>query len=460
MDMLKKVKAWIDKHNLLPQGSSVVVACSGGPDSLVLVHMLSRLIKDYDLSLAAAHVDHMFRGKEAQADAQFVAAFCRQLGLRCYQTAIDVPRYMEENGLSAEEAARIVRYSYLRKVANKLGGALIATGHHRDDQAETVLMHLLRGSGGEGLGGMKAQNGDIIRPLLALNRQEIEAYCAQYKWQPRLDSTNLSTEYLRNDLRLNLLPQLRRTYNPAITDALCRTAEIIGDEHDLVRQAAEAAWPEIVNIKESGAWSIKVAGLARLHIAVQRELFRQIIEKKQGHLKGITFLHVEKLIQLGIFGQTGSIIELPGGCIFRKEYASLIVETGGIRTKARIGPPGIRLTVPGITHLPDGRRLEARLVEARPVKKAAAAIFDWQQLKAPLYVRTRCAGDRFHPLGMRGSKKVKDFFIDAKVPQRARDETLIFCDAQEIIWLGGYRQAEYGKVTSSTKEFLEIAIKQ
>jgi tRNA(Ile)-lysidine synthase len=459
MDMLKKVKAWIDRYNLLPPGSIVLAACSGGPDSLALVHILSKLCLEYNFTLAVGHVDHMFRGRESAEDAGFVADFCRQLSLTCYQTAIDVPRFIEESGLSAEEAARLMRYSYLRKVARELGGAVIATGHHRDDQAETVLMHLLRGSGGDGLSGMKARNADIIRPLLSVTRSEIEAYCAEKSWQPRIDSTNLTAEYLRNDIRLNLLPLLRREYNQAITDALCRTAEIIGDEHDLVRQAADAAWPQAVKVENSSQWIIEVSAIACLHIAVQRELFRRIIEKKQGHLKGITFLHVEKLIQLSLSGETGSILELPGRCIFRKEYTRVLVETVGGRTAARIALPGIRLTVPGITTLPDGRLAEARLYFERPVKKSAGtAVFDWQKLRQPITIRTRLAGDRFHPLGMTGSKKVKDFFIDAKVPRRARDEALIFCDDDQIIWIGGYRQAEYGKVTNTTKEFLEISI--
>lgn len=459
MDMLKKVKAWIDKYNLVPQKSIVLAACSGGPDSLALVHILNELSREYDFSLAVGHVDHMFRGEESREDARFVADFCRRLGLQCFMAALDVPRFIKESGLSAEEAARVMRYDYLRKCAKELGGALIATGHHRDDQAETVLMHLLRGSGSDGLGGMKGRNGDIIRPLLVLSRQEIEDYCAQMELKPRLDSTNLTAEYLRNNLRLNLLPLLRREYNQAITDALCRTADIVGAEHDLVRKMAEAAWSKAVNTKDSGRWFIEIKAVASLHVAVQRELFRRIIETRQGHLRGISFLHVEKLIELSMAAESGSILKLPGKCIFRREYGHVLVETEEEQAALKIGLPGIILTVPGVTFLPDGRFVEAKLYFERPTKKEGrTAVFDWRQLKKPLIVRSRLPGDRFQPLGMAGNKKVKDFFIDAKVPRKARDEALIFCDAEEILWVGGYRQAEYGKITDVTEEFLELSV--
>ncbi|MCE5287239.1 MAG: tRNA lysidine(34) synthetase TilS [Pelosinus sp.] len=458
--MIKKVKAWIDKHKLIPPGSTVLAACSGGPDSLALVHILSQLQQEYKFTLAVGHVDHMFRGVESAEDARFVADFCRQLKLSCYQTAIDVPHYSKESGLSAEEAAREVRYGYLRSVAKKLGGALIATGHHRDDQAETVLMHLLRGSGSEGLGGMKARNSDIIRPFLVVSRSEIEEYCAKNKWQPRLDSTNLATEYLRNDLRLKLLPLLKREYNQAISEALCRSAEIIGAEHALIRELAESSFRQFV-LEESGQLVIETAALSRLHIALQRELFRQIIQKKLGHLKGITFAHVEKLIKLSLSGETGSIIELPGRCIVRKEYGRVFVAIAGRKIARAIQPPGVTLIVPGITRLPNGSFVKAVLSDVRPESSdAKTAVFDWAALAKPIIVRTRLAGDRFQPLGLAGTKKIKDFFIDAKVTREVRAETLIFADAQEIIWLGGFRQAEHGKTTNATQHFLQITILQ
>lgn len=460
-DMIKKVKAWIEKYNLIPSGSIVLAACSGGTDSMALVHILSELCKVYNFTLTVGHVDHMFRGKESADDAKFVADFCRELNVACYQTAVDVPRFIEESRLSAEEAARVIRYDYLRKVAKELGGALIATGHHRDDQAETVLMHLLRGSGGDGLSGMKARNRDVIRPLLAVSRSEIEEYSQQRNFSPRLDSSNLQTDYLRNDIRLTLLPLLRRRYNRSLTDAFCRTAEIIGDEHAFVRQSAESVWSEVVISEGQDEWILDASIISCLHIAVQRELFRQIIEKKIGTLKGITFAHVEKLINLTLSGETGSVIELPGRCIIRKEYDRLFMGTKSSRKADKIEPPGIRVNVPGVTQLPNGCFIEAALHSVKPQKKSAqTAIFDWGTLAQPIIVRNRAEGDRFSPLGMKGSKKVKEYFIDAKIPRKERDEALIFLDASQIIWLGGYRQAEHGKVTEVTREFLQLTICQ
>lgn len=460
--MLGKIKAWIDYHCLLPSGSTVLAACSGGPDSLALVHILCVLRSKYNIIVAVAHVDHMFRGEESVKDAEFVADFCKRMGLECYQTAIDVPAYIKQSGRSPEDAARLLRYEYLRQVAGQLGGAKIATGHHRDDQAETVLINLLRGAGGEGLSGIKPANNGIIRPLLAVSRQEIEDYCHKEQLTPRLDSTNLKTDYLRNRIRLNLLPELEAEYNPAVREALWRTAAIVGDEHDFVHATALELWPQLITAKQD-ALSVDTRQMASLPIALQREILRLAIKKIRGHLTGITFYHVEKLIEMASMSTVGNIMELPGGLVVCKGYTSLeLRRPAPIAPRVTIQPPGVELTVPGVTFVPElGCRVMACLLSerAKPIGRLTA-LFDWQALRPPLYVRTRLPGDRFVPLGMQGSKKIKDFFIDAKIAREERDRALIFYDRQGIVWIGGYRQAELAKVTGRTREFLQLTIEQ
>jgi tRNA(Ile)-lysidine synthase len=457
--MLTQIKKWINQNHLLQKGDKVLAACSGGPDSLALVSILHHLKDEYELTLAVAHVDHMFRGAESAADAAFVAEMCKKLSIPCFQTAIDVPRYIAETGKSPQDAARILRYQYLRQVAHTMGNGKIATGHHRDDQAETVLIHLLRGAGGSGIGGMKACDAGIIRPLLDVSRSQIEQYCRDNDLSPRLDSTNLQTKYRRNKIRIELIPLLEREYNVNISDAICRTAILIGDEHNYVAEAANNTWPSIGQ-EENKLVTLNCERLNCLHIALKREIIRRAVEKIRGDLKGITFYHVEKLIELANCGQVGSLVELPGGIIARRNYTKVsfcVQEPASPKSAASLEVP---LSVPGVTPIPKmGITITASLQDKNAgLRSKNTAVFDWQEITTPLYVRLRKAGDRFQPLGMSGNKKLKDFFIDAKIPQEERDSVPIICDDRGILWIGGYRQTDRGKVTEKTTHFLQLTI--
>ncbi|MDF2875824.1 MAG: tilS [Sporomusa sp.] len=457
--MLDKVKSWVNNHKLFVPGSRVLAACSGGPDSLALVHMLNRLKDEYGFCLAVAHVNHMFR-PEAALEAGFVADFSAGLGLECHVTSINVPAYQEANKMSAEEAGRILRYQYLRQVAASWGGARIATGHHRDDQVETVLINLLRGAGSGGLRGMRPLSGGIVRPFLPVSRSEIEDYCALHKLDPRQDSSNFTTDYLRNRVRLNLLPALETDYNPAIREALWRLAVLAGDEHDYILLEAAKLWGTVISDDGSKA-TINSQALAELHPAMQRECVRLVIEKKRGALTGISFAHVENLINMALLGTVGSQMILPGGLIARKTYTALEVAVGadcttGAGPRADIAPA--QVAIPGITRV-NGMALSAEIVSmpsARPGRETAA--FDLDKLCLPLTLRARRPGDRFRPFGLNGSKKLKEFFIDTKVPEHQRDSVPVISDQQEIIWVAGYRQGEHGRITGNTKKILQLTI--
>lgn len=456
--MLDKVKTWINNYRLVKPGGRILAACSGGPDSLALVHILHRLKDEHGFSLAVAHVNHMLR-PEASGEAEFVEAFSTSLGLKCFITAIDVSAYSKANKISSqEEAARLVRYQFLRRIAAAWGGAQIATGHHRDDQVETVLLNFLRGAGSGGLRGMQALNGDVMRPLLAVSRPEIEAYCEEHGLQPRRDSSNFSTEYRRNRIRLELLPVLEKSYNPAIREAIWRLASLVGDEHDYICGEAAKLWGTVAIAGDCVA--IESQGLAALPTALQRELIRQAIEKKRGSLTGISFEHVEKLLIMALSGTVGSLLTLPGGFIARKTYAGLVVENGGLHqfkpgcTK-ELRP--VTVVIPGSTTIGNST-IVAELVTALPQKRKNSAIFDLEKLVLPLSVRSRMPGDRFRPAGFNGSKKLKNFFIDDKIPEAVRNSVPIVTDQQEIIWVAGYRQSEHARITETTKKILQLTI--
>jgi tRNA(Ile)-lysidine synthase len=457
--MLRKVRQWIHRHRLIGAGDRVLAACSGGPDSMALVHILLTLGPEYGFTLAVGHMNHMLRGEESAEDERFVETFCHRHHVPFYRTAVNVRRFAQETGKSVEDAARIVRYDWLRKQAFALGGAKIATGHHRDDQAETVLINLLRGAGSAGLRGMQPESGGIIRPLLTVSRREIAAYCAEHKLNPRTDSTNSETDYVRNRIRLQLLPYLEKEYNPAVREALWRTAVLLSDEHSFIRKAADGLWPQVA--QENGN-SIILDGnlLLEQHNALQREIFRLAIEKKRGSLKGISFFHVEKLIYMVETASVGSVMELPGGLLAKKSYSGVEIGYEKTAKPMQTALSGTKIDVPGETCITQFNiKIIASILPMCPQSTSPmTAVFDRHALMPPLYVRTRLPGDRFKPVGLNGTKKLKDFFIDEKVPRCKRDEILIFCDGGGIIWVSGYRQAEYARVNAHTTEYLQLTI--
>lgn len=458
--MLRAVREFIARHGTPAAGDTVLAACSGGPDSVALVHALAGLKGEYGFTLAVAHVNHLLRGAESDADAAFVDELAARLGLPFYQTSVDAASYAEETGRSLQDAARAVRWRWLRATAAGLGGAVIATGHHADDQAETVLLNLFRGAGSAGLAGMKPAAAGIIRPLLAVDRAAIDDYCREHGLASRLDSSNLSTDYQRNLLRLEVMPRLAAAFNANLAATLGRTAQVVGDEHEYVAGAAAAAWPRVAR-QEGEALAVDCRALAELPVALRREVFRQALEKKRGNLTGISFLHVEKLLELASEGTTGNAVTLPGGLTARREYGDVLL-TAAVPPAAGITPPGVALAVPGTTEVPVlGATVTARLSAERPPDAGPdSAVFAWDELSPPLYVRTRADGDVFRPAGLGGSKKLKEFFIDAKVPRRRRDGVPVIADSRGILWLAGLRQAERGRAGAGTQQFLQLIMEK
>lgn len=458
--MQKKLIEWIKKQKLIVPGDLILAACSGGPDSVALVHLLAGLRPIFSFKLAVAHVNHLLRGDDSFSDAEFVAEFCKKMQLDFYHTEVDVRLFASANGFSLEEAGRILRYRYLKSLAEKLGGAKIATGHHSDDQAETILLNLLRGAGSSGLSGMPINDkGGIIRPLLVFSRYEIEKYCQANQLQSRTDSTNFSTDYLRNQVRINLLPELAKHYNPGIRELLCRTASIMSEQNDFVQKSAEKLLSE-VSAQSGEKTIIAVEKIKAVHIALLREFFRVLIKKKQGHLRGISFYHVEKLIKMVFSCHVGKVFRLPGGLIVQCGYQTIEIEQEHIDNENVDSDFHIELTIPGKTEIHAlGLAVFAEILDCWPKEnKNTVAVFDHESLSPPLYVRTRLPGDRFWPLGAPGSKKLKSFFIDHKVPATMRGDVPIICDQSGILWVAGYRQAERGKILSSTKFFLQLTI--
>lgn len=456
MDLLNKVERFCAQRRLLLAGDAVLIACSGGPDSLALADLLLRMRESWRLRLTVLHVEHGIRGEASEADARFVREFCEARGLPFLLRRADVPKLAREEGLSLEDAARRARYAFLREAAAALGGAKIATGHHSGDQAETVLLHLLRGAGGAGLGGMRPARRGVIRPLLAATKGEILAYCGARELAAREDETNAQLAYARNRVRLSLLPQLA-AFNPAVGEALCRTAELVGAEHDFVSECARAALAHCA--ADGGVLRIADETLAAQHVAVRREMIRQAIVQLCGHARELTFFHIEKVLALAAAQRTGKWLSLPGGIGARRAYDALEL------FKGKPAPPRrlelcLPLCVPGITSAPGtGLAVQAAFVSAGARESGRnAALFDADALALPLFVRTRRPGDRFRPSGAQYTKKLKDFLIDLKVAQEARERILLVCDQEEILWVAGYRCARKGRPGKETRRLLQLLL--
>jgi len=461
-----RVFDFILRRNLFPPGSRVLVAVSGGPDSVALLHLLYNLRQALGISLVVAHLDHNLRGEESTRDALHVAEMASQLDLPFSIGGRDVAAYRNSHSLSLEEAAREVRYDFLCEAAAESGAGVIATGHTRNDNTETILMHLIRGSGTLGLKGLQpktcwksgGKSCQIVRPLLEISRGEIEAYCLQRGLATRLDSTNLSLSPLRNRIRLDLLPLLHG-YNPGIEKALLRLANIAGDELDFLSTERDQAWQEVAT-RDKNIIILDKAEFDRLHPALQRSLLRRSLEELAGSLKDFEAGHIEDMLAM-LEKPAGKQLVLPQGFSFTVEYGRYLLG----KSPEELCPfptveNSVCLTVPGVTRA--GKwKVTAEIIQGGTIGPDAGALtayLDLDRTGEALLMRRRQPGDRFFPLGGGGQKKVKDFLIDARVPRLWRDNIPVITSGNDIAWLAGYRIDERFKVTENTRRVLRLAL--
>ena len=464
--LLKEVSNLLKRLGFAHRSQSIIVAVSGGPDSLALLLLLAQLRAPLELDLHVAHLDHGLRGHESQGDARFVEETARSLGLPVTMEREDAESYRAAHRLSLEEAAREVRYSFLSGVAAANGALAVALGHTADDQAETILMHILRGSGLDGLTGMQplsywpSSHHDhptaLVRPLLGAKREETEALCRWKGVTPRDDSSNRSLHFTRNRIRYDLLPRLE-SYNPRFQDALLRLGRsAVQDQAYILEEAARAR--ERLAVGTGEGVSIERAGFADLPMALKIHLLRLIYHELTGSAAGLEHRHLEDMVRLSRGGPDKEI-SLPEGLTFSVGYGSLFLGSG------RGKPPDIpalseeyALTIPGDTRLP-GWGVKAGLStrdELRPLGDAHAARLDLERAGRHLYVRGRVPGDRFHPLGAAGHKKLQDFMVDVKVPRKERDRIPLVVSEKGIVWVVGYRVAHWARLTEDTSTVLSL----
>jgi tRNA(Ile)-lysidine synthase len=462
-EIIDEVEKSINRYSMIQEGESIILGVSGGPDSMTMLHIMSRLKEKYNLSLITVTVNHNLRGGEAVVDAETVKTFSEKMNIPCFIESANVSGYAHTTGQSLQMAGREIRYSLYLKYAEKYGAKRIALGHNADDVVETVLLNLTRGTGAEGLEGIRPSiaftpgGPSVIRPLIEINRGKIEKYCMGWNIPTRIDPSNKKNIYLRNRIRNELLPLLENKYNPAVRDAITRLAKTMRDENDLLDEISENEYRSMA-VEEGPYIKIPIYALLGKHIAIQRRILRMAISTKH---RVPAFAQVEKVREMA-HSEGGTQIELGGGLLARKFQGNIEISYDKTFTKAETPAWTGTLTVPGACTLPDGSIIKAEKLEspaymfkdARPWE----AYLDASQTGSVLKVRYRSPGDRFLPLGLGACKKVKDFLIDSKVDPRERDRIPIVESMNGICWVAGLRIDENHRVTERTADVVKLTL--
>ncbi len=456
MKILDRFKETINRWNMLKKGDRVIVACSGGPDSVTLLYLLNQIKEKYDLKIFIAHINHKLRGRESAEDEKFVRRLAGELVLSFYVKSFDIKKIAKKEKLSIEECARKVRYDYLDKLASRIKATKIALGHNADDQAETVLMRLIRGAGSLGLSGIPPVSGKIIRPLLDIKRKDIEKFLKKNKLLFRIDSSNLRKDYLRNRVRLELLPHLRKKYNPNIVEVLNRTALILSAQENYLRKVISKIFHKF-SIKGKGKISLDLNELFNYDLSLRRGMIRLAIEKIGGVSFRAGFEEIEKILSLARQRKSGKRVFLDRSMLAEVSSDFLNFYRMEKREKA------LSVILPGSVKSDGfGISLDSQVIPRGNLREKLrsddqmTAYLDWDKLKPPFILRNPEAGDKFRPLGMKGTKTLKSFLTDLKVPRYEKDKVMVLTSRDEILWVIGYRIGDKFKVIAATKKVLKL----
>lgn len=483
--LVQVVRKRVMRDQMVVPGDRVIVGCSGGADSVCLLHVLTRGLSDFGLDVTAVYVDHGLR-ENTEHEIDLVAQVAAMVGAHFETVQVDVLGRERETGESRQEAARVMRYRALREISTQLQARRIAVGHTRSDQAETVLLQLLRGAGPKGLSGIAPVYHDVIRPLIDLSRQEIEAYCDHHQLRYVHDPSNFQRDYMRNRLRLDVMPLLK-SINPGVEGHLAQVADILREEERWLKDEVDKAFAAVITEKTESVLALDLGTLKSYPLGLVRRLIRAAHAHVRGDEKGLTFTAVDQIVEqldarhfdkrhvderhvdvhsgskeLGVFG----------GIRVYREYDTLLFMLEHVPLVA--APiEKTRLNVPGETRVGDALRVKAQVLEddvplredrpsagapsGRADRLSSVARLDNKSVHLPLVVRSRRDGDRVE-LASGGTKKVKDLLIDAKVPRRRRDHIPIVEDQKGIIWIVGYYLAPRVWLSTTTDTILELSV--
>lgn len=518
--MKEKVFAYIRKNRLIQEGDNIVVGLSGGADSVSLFYILREYKKMVQFKLYAVHINHNIRGEEALRDEKYVEKICEEENVPLFIFSCDVTGIAKKNRLSVEEAGRIIRYEKFREVLIAHGGGKIAVAHHMNDQAETIMFNMIRGSGIKGIGGMNPANGDIIRPLLCVKRAEIEEYLSSIGREYCTDSTNLHDDYMRNRLRLKLIPYIEENINANFVENINEMAQILRETDDFMADCTDKIYGDSLIEKEDKKVILDTKILRTAHPAIVKRVIRKSFLEAGMGLKDVTKTHTEDVAAL-ITKTTGKSVMLPLGYRAVNEYERLIIAKESIKEKTVIGkvvPIDIDLTGYNVNAIPtkeiktahtdiatsglnantmptkeikiahtdtitSGSNTKVMLTEDKaiiynePYTKTVIKLwleewnnnqkissndytkmFDYDRISGNLQIRARQSGD-YLIIDKSGKKKtLKAYYIDEKIPRDKRDTTLVIAEGNSVLWVLGHRISEKYKISADTKTVLCISI--
>lgn len=468
----ERVKSFCDDNALIEKNDGIVAGISGGADSVFLFLYLLQVQKEYNLRLCFVHVNHGIRGSEADSDERFVEELCEQNGVMYKVFYKDIPKMAQEMSMTEEEAGRVYRYECFEDVRKQLGYNKIAVAHHQDDQAETVLFQLLRGSGFRGLGGMRAKNADVIRPLLAVKKQEIvetlekkgQSYCT--------DSTNNEDEYARNQIRNHLIPYLQENLQKETVSHIAKTASYMQDVTEFIDLQTDMVWESVIECKEGRPKEIKayLSEMKKLHVVLQREIFMRMIEYMSGRRKDITARHIDALTRLTI-SQTGRKINLPYDIVAAKYYDCILMShkdrwyhssqsfTEVYEEKISAGQEYNVTFTNNNSHTISFHTEETGIMTDIIKKNSCTKWFDYAKIKNMPELRYPKEGDYLWLRTDGSKKKLSRILIDSKIPADERKNILVLADGAHIMWIPELsRCSAYYYINDKTKKMLCASI--
>lgn len=468
MDIITQTKNTILKYSMLSTGDGVLAGLSGGPDSVCLLVVLDRLKEHFGINLYAAYIEHGLRPGETPAEIDFCKRLCLSLNVPFSVISVDVKSFAKERGLNKQEAARELRYKALNEAAHTAGAAKIALGHTADDQAETVIMRLLRGSGTLGLSGIPPVRKNIIRPIIGVERKEIELFLDIEQIGFLVDSSNLEDKYMRNKIRRTVMPALKGL-GPDIAITIARTADICREEDDYLELQTTKALMKLIGRKTDTSIELFILPIERMNKAVVRRIIRRAVSAVEG-LRGISFIHIEALLDLVKSGHSGDRLYLPRGVRAIKGYSTLTITSdhpATLETQIIESPGDVIIRETSVV-------LNCASIDIReltPLNTPSAgedfdsadgrrkALFDAEKLCFPLQIRSRRPGDYFYPSGFGKKKKIQDYFVDEKVPRDLRDSIPLLLSDKEIVWVVGYRTDERYRIDKNTVKALKFTLR-
>lgn len=451
--MLCSAYETISKYDLISDGDRIVVGVSGGADSMALLDLLYDISRQKNIYLCVVHVNHCLRGEDADNDQQYVEDFCREKGILCRSFRFDVADIASKEHLTSEEAGRKVRYSAFEAVAEELSANKVATAHHMNDNCETLLFNILRGSGLTGLCGIRPMRGKYIRPLIKTSRDEIEAYLTEKNIHWCTDKTNSELLYTRNKIRLELLPYIKKRFNPSVEHALQRLCELCSDDNDFIDAEAKRILSECIVVSDDKSIVLDRAHFKSQHISVKRRIIRCVLERLSVPLKDVHMVHIDNCIRMLCESESGATTSVGNCrvCIEQRGVCFTVTdECGDFEYSVRVGST-VNITEADV-------KVRVTEVKSRGAATKNTVYVSVDEDVDTVTVRNRRNGDRIRPFGMNGVKKLKDLFIDKKIPLSQRDKIPLFAHNNKIMWVGGCCISEDCRITSATNRILMLEI--